>query len=199
MAASASLTPTLVDRLWPAAGDRRLLRGVVLAVLGSLLLWASAKVQVPFYPVPITMQTAVVFLLGIAYGPRLAVATVALYILEGALGLPVFAGTPERGIGLPYILGPTGGYILSWLPAAAITGLVAERSRHWLVTGAGVLAAIAVNYALGVAWLSTFVGLEQALVVGVLPFLFGDALKLALVTALGEAGLSRLRRELGDA
>src|SRR5688500_17191052 len=104
MASSASLTPTLVDRLWPAArGDQRALRGVVLALAGSLLLWASAKVQVPFYPVPITMQTAVVFLLGIACGPRLAVATVAFYIFEGALGLPVFAGTPERGIGLPYM------------------------------------------------------------------------------------------------
>jgi biotin transport system substrate-specific component len=194
---STSLTPTLVDRLWPAArSDQRALRAVALAVVGSLLLWASAKIQVPFYPVPITMQTAVVFLLGIAYGPRLAVATVALYILEGALGLPVFAGTPERGIGLPYMLGPTGGYILSWLPAAAITGLVAERSRHWLVTGLGVLAAIVVNYALGAAWLATFVGVEKAMALGVLPFLLGDALKLALVTALAEAGLSRLRRGL---
>jgi biotin transport system substrate-specific component len=197
MASSAFLTPTLVDRLWPAArGDQRALRGVVLALAGSLLLWASAKMQVPFYPVPITMQTAVVFLLGIAYGPRLAVATVALYIFEGALGLPVFAGTPERGIGLPYILGPTGGYILSWLPAAAITGFVAERSRHWLVTGLGVLAAIVVNYTLGAAWLATFVGAEKALALGVVPFLLGDALKLALVTALAEAGLSRLRRGL---
>jgi biotin transport system substrate-specific component len=196
MAASASSTPFLVDRLWPATGDRRALRAVVLAVVGSLLLWASAKIQVPFYPVPITMQTAVVFLLGIAYGPRLAVATVALYILEGAVGLPVFAGTPERGIGLPYILGPTGGYILSWLPAAAITGLVAERSRHWLTTGLGVLAAMIVNYALGAAWLATFVGLEKAFTLGVLPFLLGDALKLALVTALAEAGLGRLRRGL---
>jgi biotin transport system substrate-specific component len=194
---STSLTPTLVDRLWPTGrSDQRALRAVVLALAGSLLLWASAKVQVPFYPVPITMQTAVVFLLGIAYGPRLAVATVALYILEGALGLPVFAGTPERGIGLPYILGPTGGYILSWLPAAAITGLVAERSRHWLATAAGVLAAIVVNYTLGAAWLATFVGAEKAVALGVLPFLLGDALKLALVTALAEAGLSRLRRGL---
>ena len=111
---STILTPTLVDRLWPAnRSEQKALRAVVLALAGSLLLWASAKVQVPFYPVPITMQTGVVLLLGIAYGPRLAVATVLLYIAEGAVGLPVFAGTPERGIGLPYILGPTGGYIVS--------------------------------------------------------------------------------------
>jgi biotin transport system substrate-specific component len=194
---STTLTPTLVDRLWPAAGsDRKALRAVVLALAGSLLLWASAKIQVPFYPVPITMQTAVVFLLGVAYGPRLAVATVLLYIAEGAIGLPVFAGTPERGIGLPYILGPTGGYIVSYLPAAAITGWVAERSRHWLATALGILAATAVIYALGAAWLATFVGAEKAITLGVLPFLLGDFLKLALVTALAEVGLSRLRPHL---
>ena len=191
--------PTLADRLWPtAAGDSKALRAVVLAVAGSLLLWASAKAQVPFYPVPITMQTGVVFLLGIAYGPRLAIATILLYIAQGALGLPVFAGTPERGIGLPYILGPTGGYILSWLPAAAITGWVAQRSRHWLAIGLGVLAAIVVNYTFGVAWLTTFVGWPKAFTVGVLPFLLGDLLKLALVTALAEAGISRLRQHLAD-
>lgn len=196
---STTLLPTPVDRLWPAArADQKALRGVVLALVGSLLLWASAKIQVPFYPVPITMQPAVVFLLGIAYGPRLAVATILLYIAEGAIGLPVFAGTPERGIGLPYILGPTGGYIVSWLPAAAITGWVAQRSRHWLAIALGVLAAIIVNYAIGVAWLTTFVGWPKAFTVGVLPFLLGDLLKLALVTALAEAGLSRLRQRLAD-
>ncbi len=194
---STILTPTLVDRLWPAnRSEQKALRAVVLALAGSLLLWASAKVQVPFYPVPITMQTGVVLLLGIAYGPRLAVATVLLYIAEGAVGLPVFAGTPERGIGLPYILGPTGGYIVSWLPAAAIAGWVAERSRHWLATALGLVAALAVNYGLGVAWLATFVGLEKAMTLGLLPFLLGDFLKLALVAALAEAGLRRLRPHL---
>lgn len=189
--------PTLAERLWPVADRQgRVLRTLVLMVAGSLLLWLSAKIQVPFYPVPITMQTAVAFLLGIAYGPRLAVMTVLLYIAEGAMGLPVFAGTPERGIGLPYILGPTGGYILSLLPAAAITGWAAERSRHWLATALGVLAATLVIYALGAAWLATFVGARQAFALGVLPFLLGDLLKLALVTALAEAGLSRLRRGL---
>jgi biotin transport system substrate-specific component len=191
LSTSSSATPTLADRLWPR-GDRELLRVAVLAVAGSLLLWASAKVQVPFYPVPMTMQTAVVFLLGIAYGPRLAAATVLLYIAEGAVGLPVFAGTPERGIGLPYILGPTGGYIASWPLAAAITGYVAGRSRHWLAIGLAVLAATAVIYLLGAAWLATFVGIEKALALGVAPFLPGDAVKLALVTALAAAGLGRL-------
>ena len=98
--------PTLADRLWPAAGNR-VLRSVLLALAGSLLLWASAKVQVPFYPVPMTLQTAVVLLIGVAYGWRLGAATVLLYLAEGAVGLPVFAGTPERGIGLAYMVGPS--------------------------------------------------------------------------------------------
>ena len=163
-----TVNPTLADRLWPATAGPGVLRAVLLALFGSLLLWASAKIQVPFYPVPITMQTAVVFLLGIAYGPRLAIATILLYIAQGALGLP------------------------------ANTGWVAQRSRHWLAIGLGVLAAIVVNYTFGVAWLTTFVGWPKAFTVGVLPFLLGDLLKLALVTALAEAGISRLRQHLAD-
>lgn len=192
MAAPISTLDTPIDRLWPATrSDQKVLRALVLALIGSLLLWASAKVQVPFYPVPMTMQTAVVFLLGIAYGPTLAVGTILLYIAEGAIGLPVFAGTPERGIGLPYILGPTGGYIAAWLLAATITGAVAERTRHWLPLALGVLAATVVIYLVGASWLATFVGFEKALTLGVLPFLLGDAVKLALVTALAVAGLGR--------
>jgi biotin transport system substrate-specific component len=191
LSTSSSVTRTLVDRLWPS--DRKVLRAAAPAVAGSLLLWASAKVQVPFYPVPMTMQTAVVFLLGIAYGPRLAVATVLLYLAEGAAGLPVFAGTPEKGIGLPYMLGPTGGYLAGFVAAAAITGWVAGRARHWLAIGLGVLAATAAIYLLGAAWLATFVGAGKALALGVAPFLLGDAVKLALVTALAAAaGLGRL-------
>jgi biotin transport system substrate-specific component len=191
MLSTSSATPTLVDRLWPSS-ERNVPRAAVLAVVGSLLLWLSAKVQVPFYPVPMTLQTAVVFLLGIAYGWRLAAATVLLYLAEGAVGLPVFAGTPEKGIGLPYMLGPTGGYLAGFVAAAAITGWVAERARHWLAIGLGVLAATATIYLLGAAWLATFVGAEKALALGVASFLLGDAVKLALVTALAAAGLGRL-------
>lgn len=197
MFSSASLTPTLVDRLWPAArSEHRARRAAVLALSGSLLLWLSAKVQVPFYPVPMTMQTAVVFLLGIAYGWRLAMATVLLYLAQGAAGLPVFAGTPEKGIGLPYMLGPTGGYLLGFAAAAAITGWAGERSRHWLATGLGVFLATAAIYVLGAGWLASFVGFEKALTLGVVPFLLGDLLKLALVTVMAELGLSRLRQGL---
>jgi biotin transport system substrate-specific component len=173
--------------------DRKALRSVSLAVLGSLLLWASAKIQVPFHPVPMTFQTAVVFLIGIAYGPRLAVATLLLYLAQGAVGLPVFAGTPEKGVGLPYMVGPTGGYLLGFVAAAGIVGWIAQRSRHRLATLGGLLAGTAAIYLLGAGWLATFVGAEKAVTLGVLPFLLGDAVKVALVAVAAEAGLARLR------
>ena len=183
---------TLADRIWPATGNRAL-RGLVLAVLGSLVLWASAKVQVPFYPVPMTLQSAAVLLIGVAYGWRLAAGTVLLYLAQGALGLPVFAGTPEKGIGLPYMLGPTGGYLLGFVLAAGIVGWVAERSRHWLATVGGLLVATAAIYLPGVLWLAGFVGAEKAVALGFLPFLLGDALKLTLVAVVAETGLGRLK------
>ena len=188
-----SMNPSLADRLWPTTEGQAILRAVVLAVFGSLLLWASAKVQVPFYPVPMTLQTAVVLLIGVAYGPRLAAGTLLLYLAEGAVGLPVFAGTPERGIGLAYMVGPTGGYLAGFLAAAVIAGWTAERSRHWLTTALGLLAAIVAIHLLGAAWLATLVGPAKAVSLGVLPFLLGDAVKLALVTAAAEAGLARPR------
>ena len=188
-----SMNPSLADRLWPATEGQAILRAAVLAVFGSLLLWASAKVQVPFYPVPMTLQTAVVLLIGVAYGPRLAAGTLLLYLAEGAVGLPVFAGTPERGIGLAYMVGPTGGYLAGFLAAAVISGWTAERSRHWLTTALGLLAAIVAIHLLGAAWLATLVGPAKAVSLGVLPSLLGDAVKLALVTAAAEAGLARPR------
>ena len=123
--------PTLAEHLWAASTPaERAVRMVVLAVAGSLLMWASAKVQVPFYPVPMTMQTAVAFLIGIAYGPRLGVATILLYLAQGAVGMPVFAGTPEKGIGLPYMLGPTGGYLIGFVASVILTAI-----PFWLVMG----------------------------------------------------------------
>ena len=186
-----SLNPTLAARLWPATSGQAVLRAALLALFGSLLLWVSAKVQVPFYPVPMTFQGAVVLLIGLAYGPRLAAATLLLYLAEGAVGLPVFAGTPERGIGLAYMVGPTGGYLAGFLAAAVIAGWTAERSRHWLTTVLGLLAALAAIHVLGAVWLATLIGPAKAISLGVLPFLLGDAVKLALVAAAAEAGVVR--------
>lgn len=122
---------TFADLLWPARGAAPPLRVLLLALLGSVLLTISAKIEVPFYPVPMTMQTLVVLLLGMAYGARLGAATVLLYLAEGAVGLPVFAGTPERGIGIAYMMGPTGGYLAGFVLSAAITGWLTERRRDW--------------------------------------------------------------------
>ena len=160
---------------------------VLLVVLASLLLTLSAKVQVPFWPVPMTMQTGVVLLLALTMGPRLALATIALYLAQGALGLPVFAGTPAKGIGLAYMAGPTGGYMVGWLLAAAFVGWAASRWRHPAVLFAACLVGVALNYAPGVAWLAQFVGTEQALAAGAVPFLLGDVVKAGLAVAVAVA------------
>lgn len=138
---------TLADRLWK--GENTLARNVALAVAGSAALWISAKIQVPFYPVPITMQTFVVLAIGMAFGMRLGAATLALYLVEGLFGLPVFAGTPEKGVGLAYMMGPTGGYLLGYLVAAGVVGFLAERGfgRNFLTTAAAMLVGSAIIYA----------------------------------------------------
>src|ERR671918_1724759 len=147
---------TFADLLWPARGTSRPLRLLLLAVLGSALLTISAKIEVPFYPVPMTMQTLVVLLLGMAYGARLGAATVLLYLAEGAVGLPVFAGTPERGIGIAYMMGPTGGYLVGFVLSAAITGWLTERRSDWralLIAGAARTIVVFIPGVLWLAWL----------------------------------------------
>ncbi len=179
---------TLITALWPRAGRlgamNGLLRSSLLAVLGSLMLWACAKIQVPFYPVPVTMGTFAVLAIGMAYGWRLGMATVLLYLAEGAAGLPVFAGTPEKGIGLAYMAGPTGGYLLGYVLAAAACGWLAERGwdRNVIKTALAMLIANALIYIPGVLWLGTLFGWDKPILEwGLIPFIPGDLLKLALV------------------
>jgi len=160
-------------------------RPLFLILVGSLLLTVSAKVQVPFYPVPMTLQTLVVLLIGIAFGWRMGSATVLAYLAQGALGFPVFAGTPEKGLGLLYMAGPTGGYLLGFALAAATTGWLAERGldRSAIGTAFAMAAGNVVIYVCGLVWLSSFVGMEKAVDFGLVPFLFGDLMKIALATA----------------
>ena len=174
MALTATLPPT------------RALAMSALAVIGSnLLLVLSARVAVPFWPVPMTMQPFAMLLVAGFAGPGLATAAVAAYLVEGACGLPVFAGTPEHGVGLAYLSGPTGGYLLAMLPAAWVAGQAARLwPRRPALLFAGLLAAIAVVYLGGVAWLSRIVGFEHALGVGALPFIPGDVVKAALACAV---------------
>ncbi|HSA81424.1 MAG TPA: biotin transporter BioY [Geminicoccaceae bacterium] len=183
MAQQQDLTyPTLADALWSPAAGSNAVRAIALAVAGSILLTISAKIQVPFWPVPMTMQTFVVLVLGVAYGWRLAGATVLLYLGEGALGLPVFAG----GGGLAYMAGPTGGYLIGFLLAAVAVGWLAERgwARSVPSTLAAMLVGTAIIFACGIAWLGALIGLPQAIGAGLVPFLLSEAVKVALATAL---------------
>lgn len=181
---TATFTP-LIDRIWPVAA-RPALRIATLMVLGSVLLMASAKAQVPMWPVPMTMQTFVVLVIGMSYGLRLGTATVALYLFEGAVGFPVFAGTPEKGIGLMYMMGPTGGYLLGFLIAAALMGWLAERgwdrTLPWAV--AAMTAGTALQLVPGVAWLATLIGWDKAIAAGLTPFIVGAIVKIALAAAV---------------
>ena len=156
---------------------------IILAVLGTVLLWISARISIPFYPVPMTLQTLVVMLIGALLGWRLGTATVLLYLAEGAAGLPVFAGTPERGLGLAYMAGPTGGYLLGFVLAAMLVGWLAERGWTRSIRRC-ILTMCAANLALfvpGVLWLGILFGWSpQLLDLGVTPFIPGAILKIGL-------------------
>ena len=153
---------------------------LALALSGVFAL--SAHAQIPFWPVPLTLQPLAVLLVAAFAGPRVAVGAYAAYLVEGALGLPVFAGTPARGIGLAYMAGPTGGYLAGQFAATVLISLAIDRLRPAL-RPALLLGGLVAIYALGAAWLATFVGAEKVWALGVLPFLLGDAVKLGIASA----------------
>ena len=174
--------PTLVARLWPRTVTNTVPRALILILVGDILLAASAHARVPFWPVPMTMQTLVVLILGAAYGWQLGVATVIAYLAEGVAGLPVFTG----GIGPDYLMGPTGGYLAGFVLSAAAAGFLAERglTNHPLWALLGLLVADALVFALGVGWLSSLIGLDKAIAGGLVTFLPAEGLKVVLATAL---------------
>lgn len=184
------ISPThapLIDSLWTpsSAAFDKFGRMTLLAIGGSLALWLSAKIQVPFYPVPLSFQTLVVLMIGMAYGWRLGMLTVLLYLAEGMAGLPVFANTPERGIGLAYMMGPTGGYLIGFVLAAAATGWLSERGfdRRIDLTILAMLIGNVLIYVPGLFWLGTLLGWDKPILEwGLLPFVLGDALKLGIAT-----------------
>ena len=188
--------PTLVSAVWSAGESAGFLRNAVLAIAGTVLLTISAKIQVPFWPVPMTMQTFAVLVIAMAFGPRLGVATIALYLAEGAFGLPVFAGTPVKGIGLAYMTGPTGGYLVGFVVAAFTVGMLARRGwdRNLFSGVAAMSIGTGLIFACGYAWLSVLIGPSAAFQAGVLPFLPGAALKIALAAALLSASWRYLKR-----
>jgi biotin transport system substrate-specific component len=156
-----------------------------LLVAGVLLLTLSAKMQIPWQPVPMTMQTYVILVVAMSYGTRLAVATIVAYLAVGALGAPVFAGTPEKGIGLAYMLGPTGGYLAGFVAAATVCGKLAESGwdRRWWTSIAAMSIGHALIFTFGVGWLAMLFGFERALAVGLMPFLSATVVKTVLAAA----------------
>ena len=171
----------------------RIVQGFALALGGSLLLAFSAKVQVPFYPVPLTLQTLVVLLIGATLGARLAAASVALYLFEGLVRMPVFAGAVAGPL---YMAGPTGGFLVGFLAAAALIGFAADRrwDRSWIRLLVSLSLGHAVIFAFGFVWLSQLIGPEKAFAAGVTPFALATIIKTLLAAALVRAGRSMAAR-----
>ncbi|MFD1881374.1 biotin transporter BioY [Paracoccus pacificus] len=153
-------------------------------IAGAALMALAAKVQIPFWPVPMTLHTLAVMAFAVAFGPRIAVSIFLTYLAAGAVGLPVFAGSPERGIGLAYMVGPTGGYLLGYLIASWLVGMLAAGKGTLGRVGA-MLAGMVPVYAIGLAWLALYVPAGQLLAVGLLPFVLGDLVKIGVVAAAG--------------
>lgn len=170
-------------------------RSALIIVAGAVLMTLAAKVQIPFWPVPMTLHTMAVMAFAVVFGPRIAVSIFLAYLSAGAMGLPVFSGSPERGIGFSYMVGPTGGYLLGYLIASWLVGVMAagKGTSGRLVA---MLAGMVPIYAIGLVWLALYVPAGQLLAVGALPFLLGDLAKIAVVAmtcAALPAAVARLR------
>ena len=159
----------------------RILKYILIVFLGSILLAISSKIKIPFYPVPMTMQTFVVLFLGIALGPKIGLLTISLYLFEGIFGLPVFAGTPEKGIGFVYFTGPTMGYLIGFLLAGFLASFVDIEDNYILIFLKLVLS-VSTIYFLGVLWLGTQIGWDKPIIeLGVLPFILAEFFKVILL------------------
>jgi len=172
--------PTLANEIWRTEGW---FKNGILALVGVALITVAAKVNIPFHPVPMTMQTFVILALGMVYGRWLGASTVMLYLVAGALGLPVFSGTPEKGVGFVYMMGPTGGYLVGFVIAAAVTGGLAEKGwdRKMTTTFAAMLIGNMIIYVPGLLWLGSLFGWDNPIFAwGALPFLWGDLFKIVL-------------------
>jgi biotin transport system substrate-specific component len=175
----------LINVLVPSIQDSWVQK-VVLIFIGTLFLTLSAKIQVPFYPIPMTMQTFLILVIGMTFGWKLGGLTVLCYLIEGAVGLPVFAGTPIKGIGLAYMMGPTGGYLIGFIIATCTVGYLGEKGfdRNFLTTFIAMGVGTLLIFLCGYTWLSMFFGFEKAFLYGVIPFVWSELFKVALATAV---------------
>lgn len=184
------IQPTLLSTLAPTSDSdesgSNWLRTAFIVLLGSLAITAAAKVKVPFYPVEMTMQTYVILVMSMVFGWRLALATVMLYLAQGAFGFPVFTGSPEKGVGLAYMMGPTGGYLAGFVLASVAVGWLAERGwdRSIFSTAAAMVIGIALIYIPGLLYLGSLFGWDKPILEwGLYPFLYADAVKILLAVA----------------
>lgn len=186
MSAAATQSSALVTLALPKNNVTRLATQILLAIAGSALLVISAKTKVVLGPVDLSLQTLVVMLIGAAYGWRLGVATVLLYLAQGAYGLPVFQGTPEKGLGIAYMMGTTGGYLVGFIALAAVAGWAADRGfdRNPFKLFGVLLAGDTILMALGFGWLAVLIGAEKAWQFGVVPFIAADLIKVALAACI---------------
>ena len=162
--------------------NSKIIKYAFVALLGSILLAISSKVKIPFYPVPMTMQTLVVIVIGIAFGWKLGLATISLYLFEGILGMPVFSGTPEKGVGLIYFTGPTMGYLIGFLVAVFLAGKFVY-NNNLIQNFLKILLATSFIYLLGVIWLGSLIGWDKPIFkLGVQPFLLAELFKILIAT-----------------
>jgi len=164
--------------------NTKILKSILIIVLGSIALTIAAKIKIPFYPVPMTMQTFIVLFLGVAFGYKISVACVTLYLLEGISGLPVFSNSPEKGIGLIYFTGPTMGYLIGFLVASFLSGYM-DLKGNVLSVFIKLTVAVSTIYLLGVLWLGILIGWDKPILqIGVAPFLLAEFFKICILTLL---------------
>ena len=164
----------------------KVIKSFLAIVLGSIALTISAKIKIPFYPVPMTMQTFVVLFLGISLGYKVGLATIGLYLLEGIVGLPVFSNSPEKGVGLLYFTGPTMGYLIGFLIACYLASMIKFEDSYFVILGKLVLATSTI-YILGLLWLGTLIGWDKPIfTLGAKPFLLAEIFKISILALLAK-------------
>ena len=160
----------------------KLVKNLFIALVGTIILAISSKIKIPFYPVPMTMQTMVVLIIGVGFGWKLGLATLSLYLFEGIIGLPVFSGTPEKGIGLIYFTGPTMGYLIGFLVAVFLAGKF-NYDNNLIKNFIKLTFATSFIYILGLIWLGGLIGWDKPVFkLGAQPFMLAELFKILLVT-----------------
>jgi biotin transport system substrate-specific component len=173
--------------------NSKLLKTILIIFFGSIALAISAKIKIPFYPVPMTMQTFVVLFLGLSFGYKIGLATVGLYLLEGIFGLPVFSNSPEKGVGWIYFTGPTMGYLIGFLFATFLAGHFNFKTNILFIF-IKLIISVSVIYILGVLWLGNLIGWDKPVIqYGATPFLLAELFKISLLTIISKK-LLKLRK-----